>query len=91
MQLFRPRVKTLGSIIYRTPTRIPVRARDFTSSSSPRLPKKRATIVRSMPVIPFLTSLFSSSSSSQNGKNMGEYPDKRGEDEWRAVLSKGKP
>lgn len=93
MHLLRPQVRTLGSIIYRSPSTITARTRrQFTSSSSTSFPQKRATIVRSMPTIPFLGSLFhSSSSSSQNGNNMGEYPDKRGEDEWRAVLSKGKP
>src|SRR5947207_1912806 len=36
----------------------------------------------SMPTIPFLSALFSSSSSDKM-----EYPDKRTDDEWRAVLS----
>ncbi|KAI1805360.1 SelR-domain-containing protein [Daldinia bambusicola] len=43
------------------------------------------TTLRSMPTIPFLGSLFGSSSSSTN--NMS-YPDQRTPDEWRAVLSK---
>jgi len=42
--------------------------------------------IKSMPTIPFLGSLFSTSSSS---KNMS-YPLKKSEDEWQAVLSKGK-
>jgi peptide-methionine (R)-S-oxide reductase len=40
-----------------------------------------------MPTIPFLSGLFSSSSSSQS--NMS-HPDQRSPDEWRAVLNKGK-
>ncbi|KAI0169320.1 SelR-domain-containing protein [Hypoxylon sp. FL1284] len=43
------------------------------------------TPLRSMPTIPFLGSLFGSSSSSSS--NMS-YPDQRSSDEWRAVLSK---
>jgi len=39
--------------------------------------------VGSMPTIPFLSALFSSSHS-----NTMEYPDKRTDNEWRAVLSK---
>ncbi|KAF7526676.1 hypothetical protein G7054_g10711 [Neopestalotiopsis clavispora] len=41
--------------------------------------------LRSMPSIPFFGSLFSSSSSSKMS-----YPDQRTDDEWRAVLNKGK-
>ncbi|KAI2610215.1 SelR-domain-containing protein [Hypoxylon fragiforme] len=48
------------------------------------LQPKSATL-RSMPTIPFISSLFSSSSNSQ--KKMS-YPDERSPDEWRAVLSK---
>lgn len=43
-------------------------------------------VVKSMPSFPFLGSLFSSSSSS---KNMS-YPLQKSDDEWQAVLSKGK-
>lgn len=49
-------------------------------------PFARGTILKSMPTIPFLGSLFSSSSSSS--KNMS-YPVQKSDDEWRAVLSKG--
>lgn len=42
--------------------------------------------LRSMSGIPFLGALFGSSSSSKS--NMS-YPDKRSDDEWRAVLNKG--
>lgn len=47
-------------------------------------PFARATLLKSMPTIPFLGSLFSSSSD----KNMS-YPIQKSDDEWRAVLSKG--
>lgn len=47
-------------------------------------PFTRATLYKSMPTIPFLSSLFSSSSTS----NMS-YPLQKSDDEWRAVLSKG--
>ncbi|KAF6819323.1 methionine-R-sulfoxide reductase (SelR domain-containing protein) [Colletotrichum sojae] len=39
----------------------------------------------SMPTIPFLGALFGSSASSQDKMS---YPDKRSDDEWRAVLNK---
>jgi peptide-methionine (R)-S-oxide reductase len=50
-------------------------------------PFTRATVIRSMPSIPFLGSLFGSSASSS--ANMS-YPDKRSDQEWQAVLNKGK-
>lgn len=40
----------------------------------------------SMPTIPFLGALFGSSASAQDKMS---YPDKRTDDEWRAVLNKG--
>ncbi|KAJ1338338.1 peptide-methionine (R)-S-oxide reductase [Microdochium nivale] len=40
--------------------------------------------LKSMPTIPFLSSLFGSGSSSSNDMS---YPDKRSDDEWRAVLT----
>jgi peptide-methionine (R)-S-oxide reductase len=49
-----------------------------------RFPKPR--VIESMPVIPLLGSLFSSSSGS---KDMS-YPVQKSDDEWRAVLSKGR-
>lgn len=48
------------------------------------LPFTRGTVLKSMPTIPFLGSLFSSSTS----KNM-TYPVGKSNDEWRAVLNKG--
>ncbi|MCJ1364461.1 hypothetical protein MMC16_003572 [Acarospora aff. strigata] len=47
-------------------------------------PFARATLLKSMPTIPFLGSLFSTSSSS---KDMS-FPVQKSDDEWRAVLSK---
>jgi len=49
-------------------------------------PPTRATI-KSMPTIPFLSSLFSTSSS----KPKMSYPVQKSDDEWQAVLSKGSP
>jgi len=46
-------------------------------------PLSRATIYKSMPTIPFLSSLFSSSSSSPKMS----YPVQKSDDEWQAVLS----
>lgn len=47
-------------------------------------PATRGTILKSMPTLPFLGSLFSSSAS----QNMS-YPVEKSNDEWQAVLSKG--
>ena len=41
---------------------------------------------KSMPTVPFLSSLFSTSAQS---KQMADYPVKKSDDEWRAVLNKG--
>lgn len=50
-------------------------------------PFTRGTVLRSsIPGIPFIGSFFSSQSSSQNMS----YPLKKSDDEWQAVLSKGK-
>ena len=49
-------------------------------------PASRATALRSMPTLPFLGSLFSSSAKQQD---MTDYPVKKSDDEWRAVLNKG--
>ena len=43
--------------------------------------------LRSMSGIPFLGALFGSSS---NSSSKMSYPDERSNDEWRAVLNKGK-
>ena len=42
--------------------------------------------VKSMPTLPFLGSLFGTSSSSQKAMS---YPTQKSDEEWRAVLSKG--
>ncbi|MCJ1329066.1 hypothetical protein MMC10_005743 [Thelotrema lepadinum] len=47
-------------------------------------PFSRTAVYKSMPTIPFLGSLFSSKSSSSNM----EYPLKKTDDEWQAVLNK---
>jgi len=47
-------------------------------------PRTSAAVIKSMPTIPFLGSLFSSSSTT---KDMS-YPVEKSDDEWRAVLSK---
>ncbi|KAL8905022.1 MAG: hypothetical protein Q9207_002878, partial [Kuettlingeria erythrocarpa] len=46
-------------------------------------PFTRGTVLKSMPTIPFLGSLFSSSA-----KDMTDYPVQKSDDEWRAVLNK---
>ena len=48
-------------------------------------PFNRHPVLKSMPSFPFLSSLFSSS----NSRNMS-YPVEKSEDEWQAVLNKGK-
>jgi len=48
-------------------------------------PFTRGPILKSMPTIPFLSSFFSSSSSSKMS-----FPLQKSDDEWQAVLSKGK-
>jgi peptide-methionine (R)-S-oxide reductase len=47
-------------------------------------PFTRGAVLKSMPTIPFLSSFFSSSSSSKMS-----YPLQKSDDEWQAVLSKG--
>lgn len=47
-------------------------------------PFTRGTVLQSMPTLPFLGSLFSSSA-----KDMTEYPVRKSDDEWRAVLNPG--
>lgn len=41
-----------------------------------------------MPSVPFLGSLFGTKAA--DASKMTSYPDKRSDDEWRAVLNKGK-
>lgn len=55
--------------------------------ASTQLASQHRRTLRSMPTIPFLGSLFGSSSSSSQKMT---YPEEKSPDEWRAVLSKGK-
>ncbi|KAL9019415.1 MAG: hypothetical protein Q9185_003307 [Variospora sp. 1 TL-2023] len=55
----------------------------LTASQKALAPFTRGTVLKSMPTIPFLGSLFTSSA-----KDMTEYPVKKSDDEWRAVLNK---
>ncbi|KAI5866173.1 SelR-domain-containing protein [Durotheca rogersii] len=57
------------------------------------LRRRSPATIKPMPSIPFLTSLFgtstsSSSSSSPSSSNTMSYPDQRSSDQWRAVLTK---
>ncbi|KAI1380269.1 SelR-domain-containing protein [Hypoxylon crocopeplum] len=49
--------------------------------------RHRPTALKSMPTIPFISSLFGSSSGSNPSDKMS-YPDERSPDQWRAVLTK---
>jgi len=57
----------------------------FRAAPAPLRPALRPTAVRSMPTIPFLGALFSSSSS-----NNMTYPLEKSKEEWQAQLSPGK-
>jgi peptide-methionine (R)-S-oxide reductase len=48
----------------------------------------RRAVLRSMPSVPFLGALFGTSAS--NSKSMASYPVQKPDEEWRAVLSKGR-
>ncbi|KAL9113958.1 MAG: hypothetical protein Q9227_002092 [Pyrenula ochraceoflavens] len=54
------------------------------ASSATLLLHQRPLLYKSMPTIPLLSSLFSTS---QSSKMTTEYPNKRTNDEWRAILS----
>ena len=47
----------------------------------------RIATFRSMPTLPFIGSLFSSSSSAQNKADMADFPVQKSNTEWQAVLS----
>ncbi len=51
-----------------------------------RLARPQALVLRSMPTIPFLGSLFGTSTPASSKMS---YPDQRSNDEWQAVLNKG--
>jgi peptide-methionine (R)-S-oxide reductase len=53
--------------------------------AGPALPTRTLPLRAGMP-IPFISSLFGTSSSASDKMS---YPDKRSDDEWRAVLNKG--
>lgn len=59
--------------------------RPISASHKAATPFTRGTIVKSMPTLPFLGSLFSSSSSSRKMT----YPFQKSDNEWQAVLNKG--
>ncbi|OLN85250.1 hypothetical protein CCHL11_04247 [Colletotrichum chlorophyti] len=65
--------------------RAPQAAAAASASSLGRTPLVTRQLRASMPSIPFLGALFGSSSSTQDKMS---YPDKRSDDEWRAVLNK---
>ena len=62
-------------------------ARALPASQRALAPFTRSTVIKSMPIIPFLSSFFSTSSSS---KDMS-YPVQKSDDEWQAVLNPGTP
>lgn len=88
-----PQVPHVSTILMRLPSvsTIVRTFYNFTNVTRLQIPERglspfvRGTAIRSMPTIPFLGSLFSSSSSSANMT----YPDQRNDQEWQAVLNKG--
>lgn len=78
-RLFNSLLYTVSSF-----TRRPSSAYAYTSRlAGPALPNRALPLRAGMP-IPFISSLFGTSSSSDKMS----YPDKRSDDEWRAVLNK---
>ncbi|KAI4143626.1 MAG: hypothetical protein LQ341_002865 [Variospora aurantia] len=69
-------IRTFYTISNATTSRLP-------ASQKALAPFTRGTVLKSMPTIPFLGSLFTSSA-----KDMTDYPVKKSDDEWRAVLNK---
>ncbi|KAL8966940.1 MAG: hypothetical protein Q9197_005705 [Variospora fuerteventurae] len=69
-------IRTFFTISNATTSRLP-------ASQKALAPFTRGTVLKSMPTIPFLGSLFTSSA-----KDMTEYPVKKSDNEWRAVLNK---
>lgn len=60
-------------------------ARALPASQRALAPFTRGTVIKSMPTIPFLSSFFGTSSSSQTMS----YPVQKSDDEWQAVLNPG--
>ncbi|KAL9013342.1 MAG: hypothetical protein Q9173_001967 [Seirophora scorigena] len=69
-------IRTFYTISNATTSRLPF-------SQKALAPFTRGTVLKSMPTIPFLGSLFTSAA-----KDMTDYPVKKSDDEWRAVLNK---
>lgn len=70
-------IRTFYTISNATTSRLP-------ASQKALAPFTRGTVLKSMPTIPFLGSLFSSTA-----KDMTDYPVNKSDSEWRAVLNKG--
>ena len=62
-------------------------ARILPASQRALAPLTRGTVIKSMPTIPFLSSFFSTSSSSNNMS----FPLQKSDNEWQAVLNPGMP
>ncbi|EFQ98451.1 methionine-R-sulfoxide reductase B2 [Nannizzia gypsea CBS 118893] len=82
---------SFSRIIYRSvASRLAPNSYTFTSHIprfSKRSPPSRLVLPGTSSMMGFLSSFFSSSSSSANSENMAGYPDKKTDAEWRAVLS----
>lgn len=79
----------LSTILYTVSSLTRARAAQTQTRFVPALLNHRSIPLRAGMPIPFLSSLFGTSSSSSSDK-MTSYPDKRTDDEWRTVLNKGK-
>ena len=64
------------------------RSRIFPLLSQSGRIRDRHLVVKSMPTIPFLASLFSSSSATASAEKMS-FPVEKSKEEWQAVLNKG--
>lgn len=65
------------------------RARAASQNPLLRASSPRTSALRSMPSLPLLGSLFGTNAAAADASKMTSYPDKRTDDEWRAVLNKG--
>ena len=83
------RFPSIPAIIYTLHTLSNTTSRRFPYIRGSTLyPAPRITVLRSMPTIPFISSLFSSSSDKMSSQ---DFPVQKTKGEWQAVLSKGKP
>ena len=80
------RFPALPTIVRTFYTLANVTTRPISASQRIVAPLTRGTLLRSMPTLPFLGTLFSSSASSRNMT----YPVEKSDNEWQAVLNKGK-